>query len=57
MSDQQATPTTNIPTQGQVGSGQGKAIDIEKLAEKVYQLMRADARLGRARGQTRRIGR
>lgn len=57
MSDQQTTPTTNIPTQGQSGSGQGKAINIEKLAEKVYQLMRAEARLGRARGQTRRTGR
>lgn len=57
MSDQQATSTTGISAQEQAGSGQSKAIDIEKLAEKVYQLMRAEARLGRARGQTRRIGR
>jgi hypothetical protein len=29
------------------------AIDLEKLAEKVYQLMRQEARLARARGQGR----
>ena len=57
MSDQQAELVIGISAQGQGGSGQGKAINIEKLAEKVYQLMRAEARLGRARGQTRRIGR
>jgi hypothetical protein len=58
MNNQQETPTTDMSTQGQVGPDQGnKAINIEKLAEKVYQLMRAEARLGRARGQTRRIGR
>ncbi len=28
----------------------GPSIDIEKLAEKVYQLMRAEVRLARARG-------
>jgi hypothetical protein len=28
-------------------------IDIEKLAEKVYQLMRAEARLSRVRGNKR----
>lgn len=28
-------------------------IDIEKLAEKVYQLMRAEARLAQARGNRR----
>lgn len=33
-------------------STSGSAIDIEKLAEKVYQLMRNDARLERARGKT-----
>jgi hypothetical protein len=31
----------------------GSAIDIEKLAEKVYQLMRAEARLSRVRGDKR----
>ena len=30
-----------------------QTIDIEKLAEKVYQLMHADTRLQRARGVTR----
>jgi hypothetical protein len=30
-----------------------QAIDVTKLAEKVYQLMQADARLARARGQAR----
>jgi hypothetical protein len=30
-----------------------RSIDIEKLAEKVYQLMRADARLQRGRGVRR----
>ena len=37
-------------------SASGSAIDIEKLAEKVYQLMRNDARLDRARGKTPRRG-
>ena len=27
-------------------------VDVEKLAEKVYQLLLADARLGRARGDS-----
>lgn len=43
----------NTPSQGTAPAGQQPAIDIEKLAEKVYQLMRADARLARARGQAR----
>ena len=30
-----------------------RSIDIEKLAEKVYQLMRAEARQARARGNRR----
>jgi hypothetical protein len=35
------------------GGAQAAAIDVEKLAEKVYQLMRQEARLARARGQLR----
>ncbi|HLI71970.1 MAG TPA: hypothetical protein VKV19_19630 [Ktedonobacteraceae bacterium] len=30
-----------------------QAIDVMRLAEKVYQLMQAEARLARARGQAR----
>lgn len=39
--DQHVAATTNA------------AIDIEKLAEKVYQLMRAEIRLAQARGNER----
>lgn len=39
--------------QAAVPAGRPAAIDVLKLAEKVYQLMCADARLARARGQTR----
>jgi hypothetical protein len=53
MNEQQATPGTGASRQRQTGSGQG-ALDIEKLAEKVYQLMRTDARVCRARGQRQR---
>lgn len=52
MNKQQATSGTGTPPQGQTSSKQGN-IDIEKLAEKVYQLMRTEARLTRARGQMR----
>ncbi len=34
----------------QASSTAGPTIDVEKLAEKVYQLMRAEVRLARARG-------
>jgi hypothetical protein len=37
----------------QHGSAANPSIDIARLAEKVYQLMRAEARLSRARGNTR----
>lgn len=57
MSEQQATSSSEAPRPGQASSGQNTAIDLEKLAEKVYQLMRADARLTAARGQKRRPGR
>ena len=51
---EQATPAGgNVPSPTPTPAGQQPAIDIEKLAEKVYRLMRADARLARARGQTR----
>ncbi len=36
---------------GQNASSTGSSIDIEQLVEKVYQLMRRDARLERARGK------
>ena len=39
-----------------MSSASGSAIDIEKLAEKVYKLMCDDARLDRARGKTPRRG-
>lgn len=54
MSEQQATPGTVPPRQEQTSSEHNAAIDIEKLAEKVYQLMLADVRLARARGQAHR---
>lgn len=53
MSEQHEKPATGAPQQGPVGSGQAPSIDIEKLTEKVYQLLRADVRLSQARGQTR----
>lgn len=56
MPEQQTTPGTGSSRQGQSESGQG-TIALERLAEKVYQLMKADARLSRARGQKRPTGR
>lgn len=53
MSEQHEQPTTGAPQQGPVGSGQAPSIDVEKLTEKVYQLLRADVRLSQARGQMR----
>jgi hypothetical protein len=53
VSEQQATPGTSIPRQDNPNSEQGKTIDIEKLAEKVYQLMCEEARMDRARRQKR----
>lgn len=51
---EQATPAGgNGSSQAPTPAGPQQAIDIEKLAEKVYRLMRADARLARSRGQTR----
>lgn len=51
---EQATPAGgNDSSQAPTPAGPQQAIDIEKLAEKVYRLMRADARLARSRGQTR----
>ena len=42
----QPTPVSTAST-----PSTGSSIDIEQLAEKVYQLMRDDARLDRARGK------
>ena len=39
------------PQPGQTASSISSSIDIEQLVEKVYQLMRNDARLERARGK------
>ena len=39
------------PVPASTSSATGSSIDIEKLAEKVYQLMRDEARLDRARGK------
>lgn len=53
MSESSPPSGGNTSAQGTSPAGQQAAIDIAKLAEKVYQLMRADARLARARGQAR----
>lgn len=50
MSEQHEKPAIGAPQRGPAGSGQVPAIDIEKLTEKVYQLLRADVRLSQARG-------
>jgi len=50
MSDQPPTQSTISP-QPPANQPDAKAIDIGRLAEKVYQLMLADVRLGRARGE------
>lgn len=57
MSEQAIPSGGNAPSQAAPSAGQQPAIDIAKLAEKVYQLMRADARLARIRGQARIPGR
>ena len=54
--DEQAQPTTT-PQAGQYGEQPpaGRAglagIDVERLADRVYQLLLAEARLGLARGE------
>lgn len=53
MSEQHEKPAIGAPQQGPAGFGQAPAIDIEKLTEKVYQLLCADVRLSQARGQMR----
>lgn len=40
----------NSPAEPSNSSTQQSVIDIEKLTEKVYQLLRADLRLARKRG-------
>jgi hypothetical protein len=42
-------PEGPAPTSASAGAPQAPKIDIEKLAERVYSLLLADARLGRAR--------
>ena len=44
------------PAAASMSSTTGSSIDIEKLVEKVYRLMREDARLDRARGKMPRQG-
>lgn len=53
MSEQREQPALGAPQQGPAASGQVLSIDIERLTEKVYQLLRADVRLSQARGQMR----
>ena len=53
MSTPQTPSETNTSAQGQSNSAQATPLDMEKLVEKVYQLMCAEARLTRARGQVR----
>ena len=50
--DEQKNTVGAAPVQ-QGTAGSQPAIDIEKLAEKVYQLMRAEARLSRVRSDKR----
>jgi hypothetical protein len=60
MSDQSPKQPAATPPQASAEQPDANAIDIQRLAEKVYQLMLADVRLGRARGernQRRRGGR
>ncbi len=52
---------SDTDTAANAGSQQGTssvppAIDVEALAQKVYQLMREEIRLSRARGDTRKNG-
>jgi len=48
--DERKDTASDTPIQHSAAS---PPIDIAKLAEKVYQLMRAEARLSRVRGNTR----
>lgn len=50
--DESKTVADNGTAQ-RLASAVSPPIDIEKLAEKVYQLMRAEARLSRVRGDKR----
>jgi hypothetical protein len=52
MTDTPPTPTTASAGEATHGpGGQNQAgVNVQQLAEKVYELMLADARLGRARG-------
>jgi hypothetical protein len=51
MDEQKTTSGSATPQHG--ASTASLPIDIQKLAEKVYQLLRAEARLARSRGETR----
>jgi len=53
MNEHTLSPGGNTPQPTTGIAGQSSAIDIEKLAEKIYQLLRLEARLARARAQTR----
>ncbi len=50
------SPVTPAPASGSVPGGQDQpadaGINIQQLADKVYDLLLADARLGRARGDS-----
>ncbi len=50
--DEQKDAASDAPVQHGAATT-SPPIDIAKLAEKVYQLMRAEARLSRVRGNTR----
>lgn len=52
MSEHTGSSGGNSSAQAAAPAAQ-QAIDVTKLAEKVYQLMQADARLAHARGQAR----
>ncbi len=43
--------TSNSGSSGGDHGGSAAEIDVEQLAERVYRLMQADLRLGRARGE------
>lgn len=47
----------STPTTGQGSAAGQPAIDVEKLADKVYALLLAETRVGRARSNGLRLGR
>jgi hypothetical protein len=57
MHEQREQAASGSPGPQHGSSAAGLPIDIEKLAEKVYRLMRDDIRLTQARGRARKTRR